>query len=52
MSNFKNKLLEVLKQDERVWNDWELNSLKLKDFADKCDEKFIEILLNKYKKLI
>ncbi|MFZ4461699.1 MAG: hypothetical protein ACOYN2_04150 [Patescibacteria group bacterium] len=35
--DFKNQLLELLKADERLWQDGEFNQTRLFDFVDKHD---------------
>ena len=46
-NKFKNTLTEILKQDSRLINqENELNQNLIKEYADKLDEQFIELLLN------
>ena len=47
MKDFKNKILETLQFDHRIWNEdkSELNQTLLLDLIDKSDEKIIGILL-------
>jgi len=46
MSDFKSLLFSILKQDERIWNNDQLNYSLLFDLIDKYDEKLIGILLD------
>ena len=43
----KNKILSVLKSDNRLWNEdkTELNQTLLLDLIEKIDEKIIDLLL-------
>lgn len=47
IEKFKSKLIEILKADERIWNEnkTELNETKLFDLIDKIDETIIALLL-------
>lgn len=47
MNNLKQKILNVLKQDERLWNEdkTEFNQTLLLDLVEKIDEKIIDLLL-------
>ena len=46
-NNFKSKLIKILKQDQRLVNDkGELRQNLVKDFTNKFDEQFIQLLLD------
>jgi len=47
IEKFKSKLIEILKADDRIWNEnkTELNETKLFDLIDKIDENIIALLL-------
>ena len=47
IEKFKSKLTEILKADERIWNEnkTEMNETKLFDLIDKIDETIIALLL-------
>ena len=47
IEKFKSKLIDILKTDERIWNEekTELNETKLFDLIDKIDETIIALLL-------